>query len=353
MTGGVAPVDRPEDLTPEWLTAALQSGGHDVTVDAVASTPIGHGQIGANYRLELQGEGPLPPTLVAKMGAGADRSIVSGGYRKEVAFYLDLATTVAVRTPRCWFGAITEDAAVFTLLLDDLAPAEVGDQLAGCTPAKAEAAVVNLAGLHGPRWCDPTLYDHPELDPVDPDGAAFLGDIFTSAVGTFVDRYRAEVDDEGERTLRRFAEAVPAWMVARAERFALGHGDYRLDNLLFDPSGAVAAVDWQTLSVGPPGRDLAYFCGTSLEPGERRRHEVALVATYRKALLDQGVDATAYPEATAFEDYRLGVLQGPLITVLGAVYATAGRSERADVMFLTMLRRSLAAIADLDPFALL
>ena len=50
----------------------------------VATEPIGHGQVGANYRLLLQGEGPLPATLVAKMGAGDDRSMVANGYRNEV-----------------------------------------------------------------------------------------------------------------------------------------------------------------------------------------------------------------------------------------------------------------------------
>ncbi len=353
MTDRVEPVDRPEDLTPAWLTAALRQGGHEVTVSAAETEPIGNGQVGANYRVHLQGDGPLPPTLVAKMGAGDDRSMVSNGYRNEVNFYLDLAPTVAVATPGCWFGTMADDATTFTLLLDDLAPAEPGDQVAGCSPAEAEAAAVNLAGLHGPRWCDETLFDHPGLNRVGEDDAAFLGGVFASAVDIFVDRYRAEVAGDGERVLRRFADAVPTWITARSERFALGHGDYRLDNLLFDPSGRVHAVDWQTLSVGQPGRDLAYFCGTSLEVQDRRDHERAIVAAYREALLDHGVDGTDYPETTAFGDYRLGVLQCPLITVLGVAYATAGRSERADAMFMTMFRRSLAAIEDLDPFALL
>jgi hypothetical protein len=346
------PVDHLDDLTPGWLTAALRAGGHDVTVTVVAATPVGHGQIGANYRLNLEGHGfdAVPTHLVAKMGAGEDRSIVSGGYRKEVVFYTDLAPTVAVRTPQCWYGAISADSTVFTLLLEDLAPAQTGDQLRGCTPAEAEAAVTNLAGLHGPRWNDLTLWDHPEFDPIDADSAAFLGEIFTSAVVTFVERYRADLDDGHEATLHRVAEAIAPWAAARPERFALGHGDYRLDNLLFHPDGRVSAVDWQTLSVGPPGRDLAYFCGTSLEPADRREAERGLVAGYRQALAGHGVDLG---EAEGFEDYRLGVLQGPLITVLGAVYATAGRSERADAMFLTMLHRGLAAVADLDPFALL
>jgi hypothetical protein len=42
------------------------------------------------------------------------------------------------------------------------------------------------------------------------------------------------------------------------------------------------------------------------------------------------------------------MFQGPMITVLGAIFATAERSERADGMFLAMARRSCAAIRDLD-----
>jgi Phosphotransferase enzyme family len=348
-----SPVDDVADLTPAWLSAAL---GREV--QAVRTEPIGHGQIGSNHRLTLTYADPtdaelpddLPATLVAKLAAGEDRSIVSGGYRKEVAFYRDIAPTVAVRTPRCWHASMTEDATVFTLLLEDLAPAEPGDQLVGCTPEAAEAAAVNLAALHGPRWCDRTLWDHPEVDAVDEAGAAFLGDVFRGAVGTFVDRYRGRLDDDAEALLLAMAEVVPAWIQARPDRFTVLHGDYRLDNLLFDPDGAVSAVDWQTFTVGHPGRDLAYLVETSLEPEVRREHERALAEAHRRALAEHGVDLDA---DEAFDDLRLGLLQGPLITVLGAVYATAERSDRADAMFLTMLRRSLAAMRDLDPLALL
>ncbi len=344
MTDGPGPVDAVADLTPEWLAAAL-----GVRAAVVASEPIGHGQIGSNHRLQLEGDG-VPATLVAKLGAGEDRSIVAGGYRKEVAFYRDLADTVAVRTPRCWHASINEDGTVFTLLLEDLAPAEPGDQLAGCGPAEADAVIRNLAGLHGPRWCDPTLWDHPELDAPDADGAAFLGEIFTSAVDTFVERYRDDLADADAPLLRELAAAIPTWLLTRSDRFALLHGDHRLDNLLFGPSGEVTAVDWQTLTVGHPGRDLAYFCETSLTPEVRRGCEQDVVEAYREALAGFGVEVTS---EDAWGDHRLGLLQGPLITVLGAVYATAGRSERSDAMFLTMLSRALTAIRDLQPLELL
>ncbi len=110
------------------------------------------------------------------------------------------------------------------------------------------------------------------------------------------------------------------------------HGDYRLDNLLFDPDGAdVVAVDWQTLAVGPPARDLAYFLGTSLTVDDRRAAERELVAEYHAALCARGV--SGYDADQCFDDYRLGQLQGPMITTMGCAFATGDRSDcrRRDV----------------------
>jgi hypothetical protein len=46
------------------------------------------------------------------------------------------------------------------------------------------------------------------------------------------------------------------------------------------------------------------------------------------------------------------VLQAPMITMIGAAYATAERSASADAMFLAMATRAAAALRDLDSFAL-
>src|SRR5690606_30289586 len=131
-----------------------------------------------------------PERLVAKLAAeDVDaRARVAEGYRKEVGFYTDLAPTVRVETPRCWFGAIADDLHTFTLLLDDLAPAQPGVQARGVTLAEAEAAVRNLVGLHAPRWNDESLFDHAYLGPRDATGD-FLGAIHVQATGQFVERY--------------------------------------------------------------------------------------------------------------------------------------------------------------------
>jgi hypothetical protein len=334
-----------DDLTPAWLSSVL---GFEVA--DLAAERVGTGQIGSTYRLTITyAPGSTgPASLIAKLAAEdpASRTAVADGYRKEVGFYTQLADSVDVRAPRCWYGAISDDGTVFTLLLDDLAPARPGVQAAGCSPAQAAAAVRNVAGLHAPRWDDGSLADLPFLDVFTEDGAAFLGSLHVEATERFVARYRDALDAADVATLRASAAAISAWVLARPAPFALTHGDYRLDNLMFDSDGeTVTALDWQTLGLGPPARDVAYLLGTSLDVAARRAHEQGLVATYHAELVARGV--TGYDAARCFDDYRLGQLQGPLITVLGREYATAVPSAQADGMFLAMATRSCAAIRDL------
>ena len=98
---------------------------------------------------------------------------------------------------------------------------------------------------------------------------------------------------------------VTPWLLANQDRFALLHGDYRLDNLLFDPGQSwVSVVDWQTLGVGLPARDLAYFTATSLNPQLRPTIEKDLVKDYHRALLGYGV--TGYDFDACWRDYRSG-----------------------------------------------
>jgi hypothetical protein len=128
------------------------------------------------------------------------------------------------------------------------------------------------------------------------------------------------------------------------------HGDYRLDNMLFDPDRtSITVVDWQTMGVGLPARDLAYFTATSLAPDVRAEIEQDLVGRYHEALLSYGV--TDYDADTCWRDYRLGVIQAPLISGLG--FAFAASTERGDEMMLAMFHRGCRAIRELGTLDLL
>ncbi|SHN46531.1 phosphotransferase family protein [Cryptosporangium aurantiacum] len=341
-------IDDPADLTPAWLSRVLRLGSDiDADLRAVRAQRIGTGQIGASYRVELDGAPGAPPSVVVKIASGSDRSMVSQGFAWEVGFYRQLADRVRARIPRCWYGAISPDHTRFTLVLEDLSPAEPGSQAVGCAPDRARDAVVNLAGLHAPFWNSTFLAGGLEwLSPPDAEGCAFLGALHRDATDAFVKRFGTDLPAADAETLRAAADRTERWLAGHRAPFSLVHGDYRLDNLMFHPDRPeVAALDWQTISVGHPGRDLAYFLANSLSIDDRRAHEDDLVAGYHAELVRQGVSGYSLEDCRA--GYRAGMLHGPLITVLGCVYATAQRSATADAMFLSMTAKTCQAIRDL------
>ena len=110
----------------------------------------------------------------------------------------------------------------------------------------------------------------------------------------------------------------------------------------------MTVVDWQTLGVGLPARDLAYFTATSLKPELRAAIEKDLVDDYHRAL--QGYGVSGYDRETCWRDYRLGMTQTVLISALGFAFATA--TDRGDDMMLTMLARGCQAIRELGSLEL-
>jgi len=349
----LTPADDPADLTPGWMESALRAAGFDAVVTDVEAEPVGTGQMSVSLRVRCAVAAPvegLPETVIVKIPAPDRdvRQLVCAGYRAEIAFYEEVAPTVAIRAPRCHLAVANADASSFTLLLEDLAPAVQGDQVAGASVGAVTAAARNLAGLHGPRWCDPALREAGWPQPKGPGAHRFTADLVTGALPQLAERLGPALSGADRATLEQSAAALAGFLGSRPDCFAPIHGDYRLDNLLFGPGGQVSAVDWQTLDLGLPARDLAYLLGTCLSVPDRRAAEADVVRAYWLELVRHGVEG--YAGAECFDDYRLGMLHGPLIIVLGAAYGT--RTERGDAMFAAMIERSCQAIRDLGALAL-
>jgi aminoglycoside phosphotransferase (APT) family kinase protein len=346
MTAAVSIPRSPADVTPQWLGSVLHADVRGVDV-----VPIGTGQTGATYRLTVTyagGDGDLPATFAVKLPSQDEtvRERVALGYRSEHAFYTQVASLVQVPIPEHFHCEISEDGGDFVLLLADMAPALQGDQISGCSPAEAELAVRALAGLHAPTWCDPKWANFPGLAMSMPNenAAKGFGDVAVLATQITLDRLGDRMTAQDRDTATESMSMVTPWLLAEPGRFALMHGDYRLDNMLFAPDrGKVTVVDWQTLGAGLPARDLAYFTATSLLPEVRSGIDDALVNAYHDELLRYGI--TGYDRETCWQDYRLGALQAPLLTVLGCAFAST--TERGDEMMLVMLQRGCQAIRDL------
>ncbi|MCV7200031.1 phosphotransferase family protein [Mycobacterium angelicum] len=347
----------PADVTAEWLSTVLSQRGTPVEVAAADVVAIGTGQTGATYRVTARYEtepGGLPQTFVIKLPAQDDavRDRVAIGYRSECAFYTSVADRMRVPAPQCYYCEITDDAMEFALLLADQAPAVQGDQLLGCGEQEARLAVTALAGLHGPSWCDPVWLDLPGIAFPLPDepSAQGLGEVAKMSADITLAKLGDRMLGEDRETFVATMSSVTPWLLAERGRFSLLHGDYRLDNLLFDPDlTRVSVVDWQTLGIGLPARDLAYFTATSLDSQLRSAIEGELVDAYHRALVGYGV--TDYDRETCWRDYRLGTPQALLIAAFGFAFAAA--TERGDDMVLTMLRRGCQAIRDLGTLELI
>ena len=233
-------------------------------------------------------DGDLPGTFAIKLPAQDDtvRERVALGYHSEVAFYTDVAEKVRIPVPGCFYSDISDSGADFVLVLADMAPAVQGDQIAGCTPQEAQLAVEALAGLHGPSWCDSTWLGLSAISmpkPGDEAAAKGLGDVSVMAADITIDKLGARMNAEDRETLTAAMGLVTPWLLTEPKRYALMHGDYRLDNMLFDPDRtSITVVDWQTMGVGLPPRDLAYFTATSLAPDVRAEIEQDLVGRYHE-----------------------------------------------------------------------
>jgi hypothetical protein len=338
MSSTVASAD---EINREWLSGAL---GFEVR--SVALEPIGTGQTSSTYRLSIDAE-DCARTLIAKFAEGPEdaRRRVATGHRNEVGFYKQLAPTVDVRAPACWYAAISEDGTRFTLLLEDLAPRRPGRQADGCSFREATKSVESLGRLHSSRWNDDTLREIDFLLPLTEQRAAFLADFARKGTDQFLARYANVLDEDDIAILRAASEVLFEWQVNHSEPFSLIHGDYRLDNLMLHPAGSdVVVVDWQTLMTALPSRDLGYFIGTSLPTEQRREQEGQLVRRYYEVLRSQGVMDYTFDRCVT--DYRIGLLHGPMITVIGSLTSVGPRNRLADEMFLSMARRSCAAVKD-------
>jgi aminoglycoside phosphotransferase (APT) family kinase protein len=163
----------------------------------------------------------------------------------------------------------------------------------------------------------------------------------------FLERYGGRLEPEYGRLAESLMANLGGWMGNRPGPFAVQHGDYRLDNMLFgtaDGGCPLAVVDWQTVVWGPPLADASYFIGAGLLPRDRRVHERPLLRQYYQELRARGVGTLSWDDC--WREYRRYAFSGFLMALAASMLVV--QTERGDEMFLTMLRRHGAQIIDLE-----
>jgi aminoglycoside phosphotransferase (APT) family kinase protein len=351
MTRGA--VSGVSDLTPEFLTRALTArlGGAHVT--SVQATPIGTGQVSDSFRLRLTCDRPpdMPETLVAKIPAAdpASRNAarVFRTYEIEASFYGQLAAGLPVALATCYYAGYDAGPDEYVVLLEDLAPACPGDQLAGITPDQAASAIDELAALHGAGWGSKTLAGLPWLNRSSPEGAQLMTAAVTGMYPGFRDRYAARLEPETLPLIEDFLPRTAGYLEARDGPRTIVHGDFRADNLLFG-NARPFVLDWQTCSFGAGVGDLSYFLASSLMAEDRQRHEEDLVRRYHAELSARGVRLSWND---CWNDYRRYAFAGIVMDIIAAMFVQ--QTERGDEMFAAMADRHARHAIDLDSLRLL
>jgi len=341
-------VERPSDLTAEWLTAAL---GAPVT--GFEFERIGTGQMSECYRIALTyaDRAASPDSVVLKVAATDPSSRQTGQalglYEREVRFYTEIAPGLGGAVAPCYHSAYDADMGAFHLLLGDAAPAVVGDEIKGATLEQAILALTELGKLHAPLLGDTTVARADWLNRESPMNQALIGQLYAG----FSERYADRIAPEHRVVCERLVASFDAYLAAEAERLhGLVHGDYRLDNMLFGQAGAerpLTVVDWQTVTWGPAMTDVAYFLGCALPEQLRRDHYEALLRAYHGALGPNAV--------ISLDDVRDGVRRQSFFGVMMAIVSSmlVEQTVRGDEMFMVMLQRHCQHVLDIDGLAVL
>jgi aminoglycoside phosphotransferase (APT) family kinase protein len=114
-----------------------------------------------------------------------------------------------------------------------------------------------------------TLADLHTIDPVAADLADFgrPGNYFERQVMRWTRQYRDSETDyipEMERLIAFLPETLP-----EQSRTAIVHGDYRIDNVVFDGDGTLTAVlDWELATLGDPLADFSYLAMQWMMPAD-------------------------------------------------------------------------------------
>jgi len=342
---------RLDDITSDWLTEVLRAEraiSADARVEAFERTDLGDGEgfVGDIARLRLAySAGTGPATVIAKVPTAVALNRATGKslgvYEREVRAYDTLLPAVDVPRPRAHaaiYDATGDEEAFLDqmikaerlpifllrvvlrkvqtdadvppciLLLEDLAEAEMGNQVAGCDPARAAIALGVLARLHAAGWgdaCPPLRHWFTNGDIV----PRLFHAQYKNNRRSFERFAAARLSEHGMahvKAIRKTGLARITRLHAEAPRTIL-HGDFRLDNLFFAADGSLAAIiDWQTVNRGPGVLDVAYFIAGSLPPETPEAMIDELLRGYHDTLVTAGVGD--YPFERLLADYEEGLL---------------------------------------------
>jgi len=306
------------------------------------------------YRAAASGK---PDSVVVKLPSSFEENRIQGVdlgiFEAEVRYYNELARDATVGIPEVYFADIKTGTADFVIVMEDLSHLEMVDQATGMNIEQATGAVEVLASIHATWW---DRVQVPEMDwiptMVGP-RVEFVNQLLAQIYPVFAQGFEQYLPEGGLEIYELFAGNYLKLTTTIASRspWTLAHQDYRVENLMFGPtgSGQVAVLDWQGIGRGPGAYDLAYILGGSIDTELRRQHEKQLVSSYFERLVEHGVKG--YSHEQLWEDYAHAHLLGGIAVPLLTGGSMDLSNERGLQLIATMANRHTAAALDHDGLA--
>ncbi|SPM34444.1 putative aminoglycoside phosphotransferase, partial [Mycobacterium rhizamassiliense] len=334
-----------DDITPEWMSAALAADFPGAQVDTVGVELRDDGtnrraRLGVTYR-----EGAGPATVFVKAADPAHKAMIrltSGMFHEPRLF--TCGVDLPLEHPAVHAALIDEADYDFVLVMEDLR-ARGADPRDGTRPMTVDEVTTGVRGLgrmHGKYWGERVLRE-PALGWLEPfvTWEGMQAAPLPVALERLGDDAPAEVLSLG---IDELIESIwkPYIRTLTTSPQTLLHGDPHIGNTYLLPSGEVGFLDWQVARRGNWSLDLGYFLQGALTVEDRRASERALLGEYRDAL---ALPAGELPSADEiWLRYRASVAHG---LTLWLVTASAGEWQRTDVS-VALAQRYSFAYADLE-----
>ncbi len=255
------------DALSDWLQQNLSGFSGPLSVESFKG-----GQSNPTYKLSTPSQSYV---MRAKPGPVAKLLPSAHAIEREFAVMRGLYGT-DVPVPRMY--CLCEDEAVIGrafYIMEFMAGRILWDQTLPGMSNQDRGAIYNemnrvIAALHNVKFAERGLaaYGKP-------------GNYFERQIGRWSKQYMASADGAGPLSQSVVEmEELMVWLpqhipeTARADAMvSIVHGDYRLDNLMFDPTEPriIAVLDWELSTLGHPLADFSYHCmAWHIPPGSFR-----------------------------------------------------------------------------------
>ena len=329
------------EFTADWFTDLFQEQYGAAVLDVsreVIGTGVGF--VGEIHRCFLSWDatrGDLPASVIVKVPSKLplNRSLGEGLqlYEREIIAYEKLASNMGLPMPNVLYSAMDDDPTPwldsvinflfsrlplggvswltvkflelasknprlrrYVLVLEDIADARPPSQVEGGSLDDALISLATLAKFHAHHWMNEEsiavsdrIWALNRLPKVSQASYARNREEFLGRFGELVGDEKMRVIDDTQDRLEDLLAPLAQ------DPWTLLHGDYRLDNIMFRPNGEIVVIDYQLLSKGRPGWDVAYFITTALS-ADYKSEEETMLKHYHETLLRAGITNYSFEE---------------------------------------------------------